>query len=285
MQIRFLLLVLFFTSQVNLFSQALTKEYLNKNWNKTTVIDSAMYYHEGNQTIKGEWDGDVKTYDLTHRLVQIDYYKDGKLNKQTKYYSNGNVKSKHVRQQGITELVDKWYENGQKEEEGEENWDPNNITYKVYNFWDSTGKQTVVNGTGKLTRYAQGKPETHEIYKNGNLVKGIAYGENGKTYTYTSRHLMPEFPGGVQKMMQYLGKNIKYPYEALINNIQGKVVVGFVVGRDGKVKDIEVTSPRLGYGLEEEAIRVIAAMPSWRPAIQAGQIIPVRYSIPVNFNF
>lgn len=94
---------------------------------------------------------------------------------------------------------------------------------------------------------------------------------------------MPSFPGGQDSLMKYLHENIHYPEVARKNAIQGTVVVQFIVGRDGKLRDFTVVSRKLGGGLEEEAIRVVKAMPDWIPGKQDGKTVNVQYSLPVRF--
>ncbi len=92
---------------------------------------------------------------------------------------------------------------------------------------------------------------------------------------------MPEFPGGMAKLAQYLSTNIKYPPMAREAGIQGKVFVGFVVEPDGTVSNVNIL--RGVPGLDEEAIRVVKAMPKWKPGKQRGQAVRVRYQVPINF--
>ena len=92
----------------------------------------------------------------------------------------------------------------------------------------------------------------------------------------------PQFPGGPSELMTYLAKNIKYPVEAQKAGQQGRVICQFVVTKEGKVADIKVmrgVSPEL----DEEAVRVIKAMPAWTPGKQDGQAVNVRYTLPVTF--
>ncbi len=93
---------------------------------------------------------------------------------------------------------------------------------------------------------------------------------------------MPEFEGGQSALYKYLGKNIKYPAQARNGNIQGTVFVGFVVASDGKIKDVQVLKG-IGYGCDEEAVRVVSTMPAWRPGKQSGRPVSVRYSLPIKF--
>ena len=92
----------------------------------------------------------------------------------------------------------------------------------------------------------------------------------------------PEFPGGTAALMEYLRKNIKYPAICRENNIQGRVVVTFVVNKDGSIVDIEIARG-VNPSLDKEAVRVISQMPNWKPGYQLGRPVRVRYSLPVNF--
>ncbi|MBR1426968.1 MAG: energy transducer TonB [Paludibacteraceae bacterium] len=93
----------------------------------------------------------------------------------------------------------------------------------------------------------------------------------------------PEFPGGVQALMKYLGENVKYPVIAQENGIQGKVVCQFTVNKDGSVVDVEVVRSAGDASLDKEAVRVIKSMPKWHPGKQRGKAVRVRYTLPVNF--
>ncbi len=94
---------------------------------------------------------------------------------------------------------------------------------------------------------------------------------------------MPEFPnGGMAGLMQYLSKNIKYPTIAQENGTQGRVTVQFVVNRDGSIVDAKVLRGVDPY-LDKEAIRVISSMPKWKPGMQRGRAVRVKYTVPVMF--
>ena len=92
----------------------------------------------------------------------------------------------------------------------------------------------------------------------------------------------PEFPGGINALLEYLKKNIKYPDICRDNNIQGRVIVSFVVNKDGKIVDPEVVKG-VNPSLDKEALRVISTMPNWKPGYQRGKPVRVKYSVPVNF--
>ena len=93
---------------------------------------------------------------------------------------------------------------------------------------------------------------------------------------------MPDFPGGVAKLQEYLVKNIKYPQMARETGIQGRVFVSFVVEPDGSVSNVAVMRS-LGGGCDEEAMRVVKSMPKWKPGKQRGKPVRVSYILPVNF--
>jgi protein TonB len=93
---------------------------------------------------------------------------------------------------------------------------------------------------------------------------------------------MPEFPGGMEGLTEYLSENLKYPAEAREKNVQGTVFLSFVVQADGTITDV-TTLKGIGAGCDEEASRVLAAMPPWQPGRQSGKAVTVRYSMPIRF--
>ncbi len=93
---------------------------------------------------------------------------------------------------------------------------------------------------------------------------------------------MPSFRGGEQKLFEFIGKNVVYPQEAIDAGIEGKVFVEFYIEKDGTVCDAKVLRG-IGYGCDEEALRVIGLMPKWSPGKQRGKAVRVRYTLPVNF--
>ena len=102
------------------------------------------------------------------------------------------------------------------------------------------------------------------------------------TDTYLMVEAEPEFPGGMEALMKYLSENIKYPEQAKKENIQGKVYMRFVVERDGSIVDAEILRG-IGGGCDEEALRVVNAMPKWEPGKQKGTPVRVQYNLPIVF--
>ena len=103
-----------------------------------------------------------------------------------------------------------------------------------------------------------------------------------KDGVYQNVEEMPEFPGGIEGLMDYVSKNVKYPESAKEKNLQGRVMVKFVIEKDGTVSNVEVFR---GWEneLDDEAVRVVKAMPKWKPGKQDGKTVRVSYMLPINF--
>lgn len=95
---------------------------------------------------------------------------------------------------------------------------------------------------------------------------------------------MPEFPGGMPGLQAYLSASLQYPAEARQAKVAGTVFVGFVVGRDGSIREVVVLKG-IGHGCDEEVLRVVGAMPAWKAGMHQGQTVSVRFSLPVQFIF
>ena len=93
---------------------------------------------------------------------------------------------------------------------------------------------------------------------------------------------MPEFPGGEAALRKYIAQSVKYPVIAQENGIQGRVYVSFVVNTKGKVTDVKIARG-VDPNLDKEAIRVVNAMPAWKPGKQRGKAVKVSYTVPINF--
>ena len=93
---------------------------------------------------------------------------------------------------------------------------------------------------------------------------------------------MPEFPGGMQAMMEYLAQHVKYPSIAQKNGVQGRVITQFTVSKDGSITDAKVLRSVDPY-LDKEALRVVSAMPKWKPGKQGGKAVATRFTVPVVF--
>jgi TonB family protein len=93
---------------------------------------------------------------------------------------------------------------------------------------------------------------------------------------------MPQYPGGEQAMMDFVSKNVVYPQEAQEKGISGRVFVSFIVEKDGSVNEVKVMRG-IGGGCDEESVRVIKAMPKWKPGKMKGKPVRVSYMMPITF--
>lgn len=103
-----------------------------------------------------------------------------------------------------------------------------------------------------------------------------------ETKIFTVVEQMPMYPGGDGALMGYLRDNIHYPTVAAENGVQGRVVVGFVVERDGSITDVKILRG-VDPSLDREAMRVVKNMPKWTPGKQNGSAVRVKYQVPVSF--
>ena len=106
--------------------------------------------------------------------------------------------------------------------------------------------------------------------------------EPEKEKVFVAVEQMPQFPGGDAELMKFLSKNIKYPTMAMENNIQGRVVVQFVVTKTGAIGEVKVIRS-VDRDLDREAIRVCKSLPNFIPGKMNGQAVNVWYTLPVNF--
>ncbi len=123
-----------------------------------------------------------------------------------------------------------------------------------------------------------GEVEDYESLE-GIIVDPVAVDE-GEPYMIVEQ--MPEFPNGEDAMMQYIAEQVKYPAEAKKAGAYGRVFIGFIVEPDGSLSDFKVLRG-IGYGCDEEALRVVKSMPKWQPGMHRGKAVRVQYLVPVNF--
>ncbi len=117
------------------------------------------------------------------------------------------------------------------------------------------------------------------VYEN----PSVSNTANGNDDTiYRSAEQMPRFPGGEAALMKYLESHINYPPEAAKNNVQGHVIVQFVVKKDGSIGEVKVVRS-LDKDLDKEAIRVIKSLPNFTPGRHDGKAVNVWYTLPVTF--
>ncbi|CAL2079297.1 energy transducer TonB [Tenacibaculum sp. 190524A02b] len=223
------------------------------------------------------------------------------------FHKNGKLQKEGIKAKGKKIGTWKfWYQNGKIREE---RFYPKNITlaknfkhYKVLNFWDREGIQTITDGTGffefkkgktiykgsyqkklrhgKFTEIKNGKTQFEEYYIRGKLKSGTSWDENGKTYKYKQVFKQPRYRKGQESIKKHIIKNFNMPRYAVKNNIAGKIMVNFRVTKKGLLDDIKVAK-KLCQPCDAEAIRAVKSMGKWKPAKYRGKNINIRYSIPL----
>lgn len=198
----------------------------------------------------------------------------------------------------------------QIEEEVEEEQDDEEIVYELEELEQLVAEETVMNSE-KFTAYEmeddapdqvtktqdevaqsdvaigaidydQGSDEAEHVLKVNEKVVDEVPPAVEETKVFDVVEQMPQYKGGDQALMDYLNKSIKYPVIAEENGIQGRVVCTFVVERDGSISDVKVVRS-VDPSLDKEAVRVLKAMPKWIPGKQNGQLVRVKFTLPVTF--
>lgn len=103
-----------------------------------------------------------------------------------------------------------------------------------------------------------------------------------KDTVYSTVETLPEFPGGMDALLKYIAKNTKYPQNAVKNKIEGKVIVNFIIEKDGSVTNVKPYR-KVSPDLDQEAVRVVSSLPKWKPGSQAGKPVRTAYTMPIAF--
>lgn len=153
----------------------------------------------------------------------------------------------------------------------------------------SDGKPTNGNNNDRQLSPSQASSRPNKTTQNGqNAPEPVKSEPLNKPQPVNSNRVydvveqMPSFPGGISGLRTYLNQNTRYPAVAQENCVQGRVVVSFVVGKDGHISDVTVLRS-VDPSLDKEAIRVVRNMPRWTPGKQGGEPVKVRYNVPVSF--
>ncbi|MCZ4696122.1 TonB family protein [Ancylomarina euxinus] len=146
---------------------------------------------------------------------------------------------------------------------------------KIFKHWEGQVKEY----------YPSGKLESITRYKNNQVSGNKNWLENGEPYIdniFGEVDLMPQFPGGEMKLKKYLGDNLKYPEKAIEKRFYGDVYVSFVIDVDGLVIGANI-SKSLNSDFDQEALRVVSAMPKWTAGKLDGKPVKVGYTVPIKF--
>ncbi len=124
--------------------------------------------------------------------------------------------------------------------------------------------------------------DVREILRDNRCLK-VTVGKLEREEAFTAVENMPKFPGGNKAMTEYMINSLKYPAEAAKNGIEGRVLVSFVIEKDGSISECKILKSSDNELLDQEALRVISAMPAWTPGTQNGKTVRVNNVIPVIF--
>jgi len=179
---------------------------------------------------------------------------------------------------------------------GKLRWNDPEIEKVVQKSKDGTYKEWYDNGQlRKEIEYKEGKMNGHYIsfWENGQIkreefpgsdkpVEGKCFDRSGTEIKHTPIEQMPEFPGGIEGLRNFLTQNVKYPLTMAEEKVEGKVVAQFVVRKDGSLSDIKIVRSIHPDG-DKEAMRVISLMPKWKPGIQEDEPVLVKFTLPITF--
>ena len=129
-------------------------------------------------------------------------------------------------------------------------------------------------------KYAPIENKINELVVVGYAPEGTTVPEEGTIFEVVEQ--MPEYPGGMPAMMEFISKNIKYPAAAQQAKIQGRVTIQFIVNTEGNIINPRVLRSAAPL-LDAEAIRLTTIMPKWKPGMQRGQAVNVKYTVPIMF--
>lgn len=222
-----------------------TKLFFDKYWNETKTADNAIFYRILN---KDEKDSNVvleKTFYMTDTLKSIKKYSD---------YLNGKI-------DGTSKS---FYPTGHLRE--------------ISNYTNG-----YLNG-GLKTYWDNGQIKREDLYEMGKLVDGKTYDSTGKQITYFSYEKAPEYPGGISELINFLKSNLKYPDKAKVDRVSGKVLVQFMVDEDGTIRNVKIRKS-ISPELDEEALRVVKAMPNWTSGEIDGTKVHTYFNLPISFKF
>ena len=172
----------------------------------------------------------------------------------------------------------------------------------MISYFDSTGVQLLKDGNGYVEwksgdwlekgKYVAGFKDSiwtgenlksgtryKEVYTDKKMLSGTTF-KGGKTYTYSEGEGMPIYPGGLKEFYKFVGKTYRYPLAAVKRGTTGRVLLSFVVEKDGSITDIKIIKD-IGFGTGREAARVMRNSPNWIPGTQRGLPVRVQYTLPI----
>jgi len=220
------------------------------------------------------------------------------------YFENGNKKEEYFSDKGTTSGIQTaWYENGIKKYIKEFTKEKNELipSIKIIQFWDKNNIQKVIDGNGifedeenkclekgmlqnglKVGKWEgidkKFKISFKEDYEDGKLINGISVDSLGREHNYTAVKESAKPRKGYEHFYKYIGK--KFRFTKKTNGQTGKIILSFIVEKDGTISEIKVLRTA-GEDLDMEAIRLINAYPEWEPGKYRGLFARILYSLPI----
>lgn len=143
---------------------------------------------------------------------------------------------------------------------------------------DITQMRTVGEGDGTTTNNGKGESDNDDA----STLQPVAVDNNDNPLNFRVVEQLPEFPGGMAAFVKWLTDNLRYPPMAQKQNIQGRVVVTFIINRDGSTSDLKIAKS-VHPMLDREALRVARMMPNWKPGVNNGKPCRTLFAIPIEF--
>ena len=259
-------------------------------YTSTNAIRSRSFYREGYQ------DGPYNFYHENGKLKEKGTFKKNQKIGYVTYWTD---------QGAVKKVFQYFYDDFSKRKEKDEKKE----SFKIIHYWDDGNIQLVKDGNGSCKCYlSKEEPEdgplevgkvhggyrdsvwtvtsgdtliSTELYKNDVFIKGASTFK-GKIFAYDEVIKSAEYTGGLQKMMLFLQKNIRYPAEAKRNGRQGRIFVKFFVDHEGFISNLSIIKG-VSKELNDEAVRVIKLMPPWIPGTSRGIPVKTQFVLPVYF--
>lgn len=283
MKFKKLVAIALFLLPISIYAQDTT--YFDINWKKVKLREQAKYYEvlrtdsvftigqevnyfdKSGKELKSLESADfysiiLHELEFPGRKIERQFTLNGKLKIEKHFFE---VQSKKEKDKIISKLdgnYKEWFDNGQLKVNL--NYKNDSLVGALHTYWP----------TGQLKR--------DDNYENGKSSNGKCFNVDGNEIEYFPYQVMPEYPGGVKALLNYISKNLKYPVEMQMQHIQGKVVVRFVVTKEGTISKTEVVKS-VSPEIDSEAVRVIKNLSKWKPGMQDGELISVWYTLPITF--
>ena len=157
--------------------------------------------------------------------------------------------------------------------------------FSACNDSDQSGKNSTTADTtaADTTQVAMTPKKTGRASAKMMAEEKAAKMTKDKDGIYDRTEVMPGYPGGQDALQSYITDNLQYPEDALNNNIEGTVNIQFAIDEDGNVSKARTVGNKLGYGLEEEALKVVSGMNKWTPGMIKGKKVKAWYTLPVTY--